>query len=1018
MKKEMLINVLQAEECRIAIIEDGVLEELYIERTSHETYTGNIYKGRIVNLEPAIQAAFVDFSIGRNGFLHVSDIEPRYYRRILGDHSELGGRDRGREPRRSVRSEGRPESGRDSGRPNPRNTREPRRPNTQPAIGYSEYSDAPPQGYSGSQDIRFGEGLTEPQTIDSDDSSLESSTQSSRSDQRRDRSRRGPGRNRSPRYRDRGPRVNEPPPHETHATDSLPSHPEIQSFESDFDDAVSQEISSPLDLAPELTSEPTDSTVLESIGIPADITQASVEADVIVEESVYEVPSQIPPPQPSRPRRSFGAGLEDWDNEPVATTSSFFKPIVPDVPIIPEPVSPSPADTLINSDQPEASNSPANETTTSVTHSVAAAPQKNPSTKKPKRTRFGSGLFEDAEPDLEELVQEESQEQIPLTTDLTASETVSNFELPESPIPTAYEVQAFDSQESVFIENRSPVTSGDSSTPEASVTPTPPFDVDEPSIEMEHLIAKTDQEISIQTQTTATSGTGNQPFEGLDVPLESEESPAPRSRSRRRTGSDRGRGRGRRASSETTTEAPEAGLAESGTLDQTTAEQPTVIEPSAETSLSSPVIHPGREAIRARGGDRQPIGPRPVISEDILKSALTAARPAQTPQEKGNRGSSGRYVPRLERERRRSRSPRVKDLQEGDLENSGLHASQEFETTEGLDESLIMTQDFEAVSDVDPRISERGPNKTRRRRRRRRPGLREKSSGLSEPRDLTDLESGSAEGELPMESTGSDWSELDWSGSPSGTAEAMAAEAEASESSEPDSDREPSGYSSRGPRQRHGHRRHRRNRTWPEIGPAPEEDHSEELEDDFNEAGSDSYVLDPNDIVEPELEEEIRREAEEIEALEIELGIREPGEFRESPRSGGVPSGRTTGGRGPFKPPIQEVFQRNDEVLVQVIKESLGTKGPTLSTYISIPGRYLVLMPGLNRVGVSRKIGDEGQRRKLRDQMNQLNPPKGLGFIVRTAGVDRSKRDLARDLAYLLRLWKTILRRIKRTKSP
>ena len=105
-------------------------------------------------------------------------------------------------------------------------------------------------------------------------------------------------------------------------------------------------------------------------------------------------------------------------------------------------------------------------------------------------------------------------------------------------------------------------------------------------------------------------------------------------------------------------------------------------------------------------------------------------------------------------------------------------------------------------------------------------------------------------------------------------------------------------------------------------------------------------------------------------------------------------------------------------MLVQVIKESIGTKGPTLSTYISIPGRYLVLMPGLNRVGVSRKIADEGQRRKLREIMNELNPPKGLGFIVRTAGLERTKRELARDLAYLLRLWKVILRRIKKAKSP
>src|SRR3954470_14360573 len=107
------------------------------------------------------------------------------------------------------------------------------------------------------------------------------------------------------------------------------------------------------------------------------------------------------------------------------------------------------------------------------------------------------------------------------------------------------------------------------------------------------------------------------------------------------------------------------------------------------------------------------------------------------------------------------------------------------------------------------------------------------------------------------------------------------------------------------------------------------------------------------------------------------------------------------GGRPRIKPPIQEIFRRGDEVLVQVIKEGIGTKGPTLSTYISIPGRYLVLMPALGRVGVSRKIEDDHQRRVLRDIMLELNPPKGLGFIVRTAGQDRTKKELSRDLAYL-----------------
>jgi len=127
---------------------------------------------------------------------------------------------------------------------------------------------------------------------------------------------------------------------------------------------------------------------------------------------------------------------------------------------------------------------------------------------------------------------------------------------------------------------------------------------------------------------------------------------------------------------------------------------------------------------------------------------------------------------------------------------------------------------------------------------------------------------------------------------------------------------------------------------------------------------------------------------------------------------------RRTAVRPRVKPPIQDMLRRGDEVLVQVTKEGIGTKGPTLSTYISIPGRYLVLMPALGRVGVSRKIEDEELRTKLRDVMLELNPPKGLGFIVRTAGIDRTKKELSRDLAYLLRLWKVIVRRIKKSEAP
>ncbi len=118
------------------------------------------------------------------------------------------------------------------------------------------------------------------------------------------------------------------------------------------------------------------------------------------------------------------------------------------------------------------------------------------------------------------------------------------------------------------------------------------------------------------------------------------------------------------------------------------------------------------------------------------------------------------------------------------------------------------------------------------------------------------------------------------------------------------------------------------------------------------------------------------------------------------------------------RPPIQEIFKRGQEVIIQVIKEAIGTKAPNLSTFISIAGRYLVLMPSLNRVGVSRKIEDVDARKRLREIMNRLNPPKGVGFIVRTAAIDRNEQELQNDLAYLLRLWQVVARRIKKMPSP
>ncbi|MBI1371168.1 MAG: Rne/Rng family ribonuclease [Phycisphaera sp.] len=118
------------------------------------------------------------------------------------------------------------------------------------------------------------------------------------------------------------------------------------------------------------------------------------------------------------------------------------------------------------------------------------------------------------------------------------------------------------------------------------------------------------------------------------------------------------------------------------------------------------------------------------------------------------------------------------------------------------------------------------------------------------------------------------------------------------------------------------------------------------------------------------------------------------------------------------RPPIQKCLKRGQEVLVQVLKEGIGTKGPTVTSYISIPGRYLVMMPNMERHGVSRKVDDPDKRKAMRKILDDLDPPKDFGFIVRTAGLDRPKTELKRDLSFLLRLWKDIEANSTKGKGP
>jgi len=102
---------------------------------------------------------------------------------------------------------------------------------------------------------------------------------------------------------------------------------------------------------------------------------------------------------------------------------------------------------------------------------------------------------------------------------------------------------------------------------------------------------------------------------------------------------------------------------------------------------------------------------------------------------------------------------------------------------------------------------------------------------------------------------------------------------------------------------------------------------------------------------------------------------------------------------------IKNIVKRGQEVLVQVTKDPILKKGAMLTTYISLPGRYIVLMPGSTNVGVSRKIEKEEERDRLKKMVEKMKIPQGFGLIVRTAGSDCTKTDLAKDLRYLLRLW-------------
>jgi len=154
---------------------------------------------------------------------------------------------------------------------------------------------------------------------------------------------------------------------------------------------------------------------------------------------------------------------------------------------------------------------------------------------------------------------------------------------------------------------------------------------------------------------------------------------------------------------------------------------------------------------------------------------------------------------------------------------------------------------------------------------------------------------------------------------------------------------------------------------------------------------------------------------------EDELDVAEdegPGERGRGGRRERGRRGRPQRHRPRARIPIDKLLKKGQMVAVQITKDAIGDKGPTLTTYISIPGRYLVLMPSLERTGVSRKIDDEKERRRLKRILQSLDIPEGMGVIVRTAGVGRSKLEIKRDLDYLLLAWEDFSKRLRAGRNP
>jgi ribonuclease G len=144
------------------------------------------------------------------------------------------------------------------------------------------------------------------------------------------------------------------------------------------------------------------------------------------------------------------------------------------------------------------------------------------------------------------------------------------------------------------------------------------------------------------------------------------------------------------------------------------------------------------------------------------------------------------------------------------------------------------------------------------------------------------------------------------------------------------------------------------------------------------------------------------------------------GDGRQADRQARAPrEGRSTGGLGRISKttPIRDVVKEGQEIIVQVSKDPIGTKGARCTSHISLPGRYVVYVPTVDHVGVSKRIGSEKERARLRETIEAMKPPSG-GLIVRTVAEGLTKKQLKADVGYLVRLWGEIAKKREGAKAP